>query len=385
MVKKYKKSYLLINIVLAVLLVFLTVNFFVFNQTNYWFLATSIIVPTLILIAILGYEKKKRRFTYELLFYIFVYTIVFLIITYFIGFFIGYNKNIYKLNFANLINNIIPYFCLIVVSEVFRYQIIRKGEKSVLAYILVTIILILVDLTLFKTTYDLATGDGQIKYICAIILPSLFKNITLLYFCIYAGPYPNILYRLLLDLKLVIMPIFPDFGLFFECTINTLLPAVMMFLVYLSISFYHNKENNTNTNNKKKIIKNVVWSAVIVTVLTINLLVSTAFKYAIISIGSESMIPKINKGDAVVYEKIKKYNDIKIGQVIVFKKNKKTIVHRVIDIVEIGNNEKVFYTKGDANAEPDGYPILKDQIVGVAKFNIRYIGIPSVLLSELIK
>lgn len=384
MIKKYKKSYLLINIVLAALLVFLTINFFALKQNNYWFLFISIVIPTLILIAILGYEKKKRRFTYELLFYVFVYSIGFLVITYFIGFFIGFNKSIYKLNFANLINNIIPYLFLIIASEIFRYQIVRKGEKSVLAYILVTIILILVDLTLFNTTYDLTTGDGQIKYICAIILPSLFKNITLLYFCIYAGVYPNILYRVLLDLKLVILPIFPDFGLFFECTINTLLPAVMMFLVYLSISFYHKKEENVIQLKSKK-IKNVIWFVIIMVVLTINLLVSSAFKYAIISIGSESMIPKINKGDAVIYEKIDNYNDIKVGQVIVFKKNKKTIVHRVIDIIDVNEKEKVFYTKGDANEKPDGYPILKKQIVGVAKYNIRYIGIPSVLLSELLK
>lgn len=382
--QKYKKSYIIINVILAVLLTFLLVNFFALKHTSFLFLLISLAIPTLILIAILGFEKKKKRFSYEILFYVFGYSIFFLVMTYFIGFFIGFNKNIYKLNINNFLTNIIPYLCLIIASEVFRYQIVRKGEKSVLAHILVTIILILVDLTIFRTTYDLTTGDGQIKYICAIILPSLFKNITLLYFCIYGGPFPNILYRVLLDLKLVVLPIFPDFGLFFDCTINTLLPAAMMFLVYLSISSYHNKEEN-NVNKKSKVVRNLIWAAVMIVVLTINLLVSTSFRYSIIAIGSGSMTPNINKGDAVVYEKVKNYNDIKVGEVIVFKKDKKTIVHRVIDIVDLNDTEKVFYTQGDANDKPDGYPILNKQIVGVAKFNIRYIGIPSVLLSELIE
>ena len=384
MIRRYKKSYLIINIILLALLAFLIANFFALKHTSYLFLLITLAIPTLILIAILGFEKKKRRFTYELIFYIFGYSVVFLVLTYFIGFFLGFNRNVYKLNIANLINNIIPYFFLIVVSEIFRYQIVRKGEKSVLAYILVTIILILVDLTIFRTTYDLATGDGQIKYICGIILPSLFKNIALLYFCIYGGAYPNILYRVILDLKLVVMPIFPDFGLFFDCIVDTILPAAMMFFIYLSISFYHNKEEN-NVNRKSKVLRNTIWIVLIISVLTTNLLVSRSFRYGIISIGSGSMAPKINKGDAVVYEKIRDYQDINVGEVLVFKKDKRTIVHRIIEIVDIDDEGRIFYTQGDANEKPDGYPILTEQVIGIAKFDIKYLGIPSVLLSEAIK
>jgi signal peptidase len=104
-----------------------------------------------------------------------------------------------------------------------------------------------------------------------------------------------------------------------------------------------------------------------------------------IAIGSGSMSPKIDKGDAVIYEKFDGKNMPKKGQILVFHKNKKIIVHRIVDVVDINDKEKIYYTKGDNNDSPDGYPIEIKDIVGVVKTRIKYIGIPSVYISELIK
>jgi len=40
-----------------------------------------------------------------------------------------------------------------------------------------------------------------------------------------------------------------------------------------------------------------------------------------LAVGSESMTGAINKGDAIIYEKYKKNDALKEGEVIVFKKN----------------------------------------------------------------
>ena len=48
------------------------------------------------------------------------------------------------------------------------------------------------------------------------------------------------------------------------------------------------------------------------------------------------------------------------------------------------NGEKIYYTKGDANKDPDGYPIERKSILGIYKTSIKYIGFPSVALGELI-
>lgn len=383
-IKHYKKSYLIINVILSLLLVFFVTNLFVFKQTSYIFLILSTLIPTIILILLFGYERKSRRFKLELIFYVFAYCALFLLITYMIGLFIGFTRNVYSLNLSNLIHNIIPYFLLIVICEVLRYQISRKGEGSRLSYILVTLVLICVDLTLFLTTYDLSTGDGQIKYTCAVIMPSLFKNIMLLYFTKNGGIYPSLIYRLLLDLKLVVLPIFPNFGLYCDCIVYTILPVFMGFIIRLHLKQF--KNNDENVTLKGLTLYNYLGFFIIFAlVLTVNVLVSCSFKYNMIAIGSGSMQPKINKGDAVVYEKVNDKKLPEVGQILVFNKDDKIVVHRIIEIVDINDTEKIYYTKGDNNDSPDGYPIEKKDILGVVKTRIRYIGIPSVFLGEMVK
>ena len=102
-----------------------------------------------------------------------------------------------------------------------------------------------------------------------------------------------------------------------------------------------------------------------------------------ISIGSGSMTDVINKGDVVVYEKIYDEKVLKKGDIIVFKRDNRTIVHRIIERIKIGK-DIIYYTKGDYNKDPDGYPLTKKDIQGRVKFRIKYLGIPSVALDEML-
>lgn len=383
MLKNYKRSYLVINIILTLLFIFLCMNLWILKHTSYLSLIITILIPTAIIIGLYGYEFKSRRFKYELSFYVLIYVICFLLITYMLGLFLGFTSNVYKLNFTNLIHNIIPYAILIVICEVLRYEISRKGDGSILSFILVTIILTLVDVTLFRNTYDLSTGDGQIKYMCVIVIPNLFKNVILLYFTKNGGIYPSLIYRLILDLKLVIVPIFPNFGPYFECIINTTLPVLMAFIIQFNLKKFEDAQENIDVKGSKK-YKYIALSIIIIIIIFLDVLVSCLFRFSMISIGSNSMIPKFAKGDAIIYERLSSSKELEVGQIIVFKKDKKTIVHRLIEIVDIGNGEKVYYTKGDANTDPDGYPIERKNILGVYKLSIKYIGFPSVALGELI-
>lgn len=58
------------------------------------------------------------------------------------------------------------------------------------------------------------------------------------------------------------------------------------------------------------------------------------------------------------------------------------VVHRVINIQKV-SDELYFYTKGDANLTEDNYKILEEDVVGVVKAKIPWIGYPTVVLSEL--
>lgn len=385
MFKGYKKSFLVINIVLLIVILVLAINLIIIKHSSYLFCILSTLIPFILLVINYGYENKKRRYTYELIFYIFSYCILFLLITYILGIFIGFTQNIYKLNFNNLIHNIMPYTILIISSELLRHEIIRKGDGSTLSYVFITILLIMIDMTLFLNTYNLNNGDEQIKYICSIMLPSVFKNIILMYFTKISGPIPSIIYRMILDLKIVVFPLFPDFGLYFDCTINCIIPVLICGIIEINLRKFKNKEIISNEMKNNFLYKHIILIVLIIIALGINLLSSGNFKYTMLAIGSESMTPTVCKGDAIIYKKIDKKKLPKIGDILVFKKEKKIVVHRIIEIVELSNNEKIYYTKGDNNEAPDGYPIEINEILGTVKLKIKYIGIPSVLIGEAIK
>ena len=128
--------------------------------------------------------------------------------------------------------------------------------------------------------------------------------------------------------------------------------------------------------------KNIWTIGILLTVVaSVVMLISCQFKYGIIVIGSESMTGSINKGDAIIF---KRYDDglIKNGQVIIFDCNNIKTVHRVIDRVSI-NGETRYTTKGDYNKDADGGYRTKENIYGLVKIKIKYIGLPTLWFRSL--
>lgn len=382
MFKNFKKSYLVINIILALVLLFLILNFFTFKNTSYLFCILSVLIPFLIIVLIYGYERKKRRFMYELILYVFSYSLFIMLFMYLLGTFVGFSASIYKFNLTNIIHNIIPYIALIVVSEFMRYEITRKGENSIISHILITLVFVMIDMTLFYNTYNLEIGDEIIKYSCTIILPSIFKNIILLYFSKLGGMVPCLIYRFIFDLRVVLLPIHPNFGLYFESIIYSCIPVFLLIIMDSTLKNYKKRELDKSYMNNTNGIKYIFLVLLFLITIGVNLLASGKLKYTMISIGSGSMTPTICKGDVVIYEKSFDYS---IGDILVFKKDGKVIVHRIIKIVDAGNDEYIYYTKGDANENEDGYPIEKKDTLGKVKSKIKYLGMPSVMLGELIR
>lgn len=96
------------------------------------------------------------------------------------------------------------------------------------------------------------------------------------------------------------------------------------------------------------------------------------------------MTGTINKGDAIIYEKLEPEEQIKIEDIIVFKSGDIRIIHRVIDIKDTGAETK-YFTKGDANYDTDEGYRIEDDIIGKVKARIPYIGEVTIMLNEIFK
>ena len=385
MKKQIKKSYIVIDVLLSVFLVVLLTNLLILKNSNYLLLSVMTFITFGILMIRYGFEVKNKRFTYETMFYSFAYTIVYLIIIYMLGLFTGFTRSIYSLNIYNLIHNIIPYILLIISGELLRSEVVRKAENSVIAYTLITIAMVVIDCTIYLTAFDLATGDGQIKYICYIMLPSISKNCLLLYIMKIGGHYPCLVYRAIMELRLFVVPIEPDFGMYLESVMLTVIPVIIGLGTFFSLKQYQNKEIEGKDYHKSKIYIYASVAIMFTIVATVVILTSCRFRYGMLSIGSGSMTGTINKGDAVIYEAIDKKKMPEKGDILVFRKEGRVIVHRIIKVVKVSKTEIVYYTKGDANKTEDGYPILEKDIIGIVKKRVKYIGMPSVALHELTK
>lgn len=118
---------------------------------------------------------------------------------------------------------------------------------------------------------------------------------------------------------------------------------------------------------KKQTILDVFFIILIVLIYSLVLVIQKAdiveiLGYQFYTISSESMSPKINKGDIVI---IKKCKDIEIqeGDIITFKADSEVVTHRVKKV----NNEdgKVLYiTKGDNNNAEDTSYVSYNQVIG---------------------
>lgn len=67
-----------------------------------------------------------------------------------------------------------------------------------------------------------------------------------------------------------------------------------------------------------------------------------------------SMKPYFNGGEKVLTKKISDYSSIKNFDVLIFERDNRMIIHRVLDIKKVGG-EYYFLMKGDANKYDDGY------------------------------
>ncbi len=97
------------------------------------------------------------------------------------------------------------------------------------------------------------------------------------------------------------------------------------------------------------------------------------------------MNPSIHRGDMVLVEKLNddEIDDLSVGDILVYNKDDRVIVHRIYEILEVADGV-AYVTKGDNNESEDSWFVTADKIIGKVKLNFKFIGYPAVLLNEFI-
>ena len=342
--------------------------------------ASFLIILLVVAIKLLGFRKDKpTMLSKNVLKVTIFYLVLAFSIMYGLGLVVGFLHNAYSRNIFSLFDNMFLPIIIIAIVEMIRYVVIWANKDKKGYIVLFTVILILFELALGVRTINPEDFAATFSIAATIIVPVIVKNSILSYLCYHVGYKVPLVYRLVMDTYIFIVPIISDIGDYMNSMILLSLP----FLIYIT-AFPMIDERTTKEEPIFK-IDNFSFLNIPIMILLVALiaLISGFFPHYMIGIGSDSMNPKINKGDAVIIKKLNKKTEVKQKDIIAYTKGNRIVVHRVVNVNK--NKDRITYTtKGDANNSKDPQDVKRKEIKGIVKFKIPFIAYPTVWLSELI-
>ena len=377
-----KRSFKNISLLLIIVFYIFIYKMFIFNNFMKYseiINASFSIVMLFLSIVLLGYRKDKPSFlSRNILRVVIVHLLIVFIGMYGLGFFIGFLKNAYSMNLSTLIGNIFSPIIMIICIELFRYVVLWANKDKKFFIVIFTIVLSIMEIVFNVRTLPLNDFTQLFRIVATIVLPIISKNAVMSYLSYNVGYKIPIVYRLVMDIYLFVVPIIPDLGEYLNCMILITLPV----MIYISSFTIVDEREDKDVNFIEK--SNYTWKDIPATVALIVLaaLVSGFFPHFMLGIASDSMTPVINRGDAIILKKVKTSDVLKKGQIIAYKKGDKIIVHRIVEVSKSGGNV-VYVTKGDANNTKDSIVVYPKQVKGTFKIKIPYIAYPTVWLSEI--
>ena len=134
----------------------------------------------------------------------------------------------------------------------------------------------------------------------------------------------------------------------------------------------------------KGVIKDIIIVGVAVLLIWLGLQVAFGTQNPFYVVASGSMIPVLEVYDVLVVQGHEPFEDIEIGDIIVFNRpsdHNRVIVHRVVSIIE--DNPKTIRTQGDANPGSipgTDFPITEEEYIGKVAYTLPQVGYITQLL-----
>ena len=299
-----------------------------------------------------------------------------LITIYALGVFTGFYRGSYGLS---AILAIIILLLTIISEEVIRYIVAKNCNKSIKPLVCLTILFIILNIiTQINMTY-FTDRWTLFVLISTFILPLTARELLCSFIAYKCSYVPNLIYRILMEVGIHLIPIIPNLGDYLYSLVKILIPAAIFF--FANKIFKYHEKSDTFT---KKASRRIILIPIMLFALVMMYLISGLFRYKMIAIGSGSMEPVYYMGDAVIYEK-KDASEVKVGEILVFKRGHEVVTHRIVSITKWDNSRYDIKTKGDNNESADQYLVQKEDVLGIVKYSVKYVGYPTLWLNKIIE
>ncbi len=366
---------------LLTLLIYLILT--IYLSLNYSYLYVRIINPIFWLLIILFYyyyqktsylpiKKSSHHFSYIILL-----NILFLLIIFLFGFKTGFTKSPLKHDTISIIKSIYLDIIPLIGIEISRYSIITKNKNNKLIIIILTILLILININ-YETLNLIKYNHKSIYiYICSNLIPLISNNILASFLCYKESYYLSLTNNIIKKAFFIISPLYPNFNWFIEGTME----VIKSTFIYLTFKHLYTK-NIPKTYYNKKRLSPITYACNLFLIIFLICFMLGLFKYELLAIKSNSMSPIYNRGDILIYEKVSiaELKNLPPNTIIIYKSANKIVAHRITKKV-VKNNLIFYQTKGDNNNKADPNLVLSDDILGIYKFHIKYLGYPTVWLN----
>jgi len=295
--------------------------------------------------------------------------LLYTVLYYLSGLSFGFSNNPYRLSGRIFLLYIIPTAIIIVLFEFIRSVLLAQNDGFASA--LACLSGIVVDIVISNVTVSIRSFNGFMDLIGCVVFPAVTVNVLCNYVSKRYGMYPNIAYKAIISLPAYILPVIPLLPESLLAFAALLFPLGICFFVD---ALYEKKRRYaTQKPSKWKYVPIALCAAfAIFTVM----LISNRFGFGSYVVATESMTGEINKGDVVIYDEYDGQH-LAVEEVIAFEENGSVVIHRIIDIQNIDGTVR-YYTKGDANDEPDLGFVTDERIIGIIKFKIPYVGYPTI-------
>ena len=365
------------GIYLFELLLFILVIIFNIFKVNHSF-EVILILSAIYCYLKFGYIKDNAYEKYNVNRAAIAAVMAFAIIIYALGLFTGFTR----FNVFSSIEGVVWITLLaasIVSAEIIRYIVAKNCTRTTKPLVILTIAFIILNVI---TQIIGSTINGRWEVfvlISTIIIPITARELLCSYLAYKCSPVPNMIWRISMEVLLHMMPIIPRLGEYLFAIAKIMLPATIFFLSS-KIFRYHEKSGAYT----KKASRRIILLPLFLFALVMVYLVSGLFSYKMVAIASGSMEPVFYRGDAVIYKKAVA-SDIEVGDILAFKKGHQLVTHRIISITKGANDQYDIITKGDNNNTADAYVVQKDDVLGVIKYSVKYVGYPTLWINKLIE
>ena len=348
-----------------------------------WGMSVLLTIYAIICNKVLKRKQIKSHYKDQVMTIMIVLGLMYLGIFYATGLYFELVKSKILLSINTIVNIIAPITISIIATEYIReifihqeFNITIKTNKFNLSPLITFISMVIIDLLMYGGNINIDNLDVLLTRVGYFLFASISSNLLFNYISIRYDKRGIIIYRLITTLFVYIIPIVPQIYTFFESFLKMLYPYVMY--VIIEKLFSKNEFAVSYGAQKKEFILN---SILMIITAGLIMLISCQFRYGIMVIGSNSMTGTLNKGDAIIFEEYKN-QELEEGRVIIFDYNGMQTIHRIERIIKV-NGEYHYYTKGDANKKADeGYRTQND-ISGVVRIRVKYLGYPTLWIRSL--